>query len=150
MRNFTIIVLIFCIQSCIKQKTEFVLLGTVHSPTENFNADSLYNIFDKIKPDVILYEVDSSFFTDDFHFKNKLKGNEYLATTRYMENHQVIVRPYDFTGRNEYRIEIGSRPTDGKALKMLDSLFQTKQLGKECSDIYEQYKEINESLNNLA
>ena len=49
--------------SCQSPPTEVVLLGTVHQPVENFNADTLYDILVDIEPDVILYEVDSSFFT---------------------------------------------------------------------------------------
>ena len=138
------------IGSCTKPKTELILLGTVHQPVENFNADSLYNILVSISPDVILYEVDSSFFTDQFEFKTSWKSNEFKATSKYVELKEVIIRPYDFTGRNEYRRAIGSRPTDGLAKALLDSLYQASQLNPADQLLYESYLQINDTLNALA
>lgn len=131
-------------------RTELVLLGTVHQPVENFNADSLYNILVKIEPDLILYEVDSSFFTDQFEFNTSWKSNEFIATTKYIELHDIMVRPYDFTGRNEYRKKIGARPTDGLAKALLDSLYLSEQLNPADQLQYESYLQVNDTLNALA
>ncbi|NER13633.1 hypothetical protein GWK08_09305 [Leptobacterium flavescens] len=151
-RIFTFLILAgFFVQSCDDhKKTELILLGTIHSPTQNFNSDTLYNILVRIKPDVILYEVDSSFFDDNFRFNRPLKSNEFLAVSGYRSNYPVEVRPYDFTGRNEYRITVGSRPTDSKALKLLDSLYRQKLLKEEHERIYSDYQKLNESLNSLV
>ena len=136
--------------SCMNQKTELVLLGTVHQPIENFTPDSLYDILVKIKPDLILAEVDSSFFTEDFKFNRTWDSNENIATIKYMENFEVDVRPYEFTGRNEYRIAIGARPTDSKATALLDSLYVNDLLKSEHKKIYEEYLSVNDSLNSLV
>ncbi|WP_186757962.1 hypothetical protein [Echinicola salinicaeni] len=136
--------------NCSNKKTELVLLGTVHETVHNFNADSLYNILTKIKPDLILFEVDSSFFTQEFEFKKTWDSNENIATVRYMNNFEVDVRPYEFTGRNEYRIKIGSRPTDSKAYEMLDSLYRNNQLDEPNKNIYQTFQAVNDSLNALA
>jgi hypothetical protein len=138
------------LQSCSNKKTELVLLGTVHQPIQNFNSDSLYNILVKIKPDLILFEVDSSFFTKNFKFKKTWKSNENIATIRYMNNFDVDVRPYEFTGRNEYRIKIGSRPTDSKAINLLDSLHKNNSLNSSNNKTYEDFLEVNDSLNSFA
>lgn len=122
--------------SCTSKKTELVLLGTVHQPIENFTPDSLYNILVKIQPDLILFEVDSSFFTEEFEFNTTWESNENIAVVKYMKNFEVDVRPYEFTGRNEYRIKIGSRPTDGKAIEMLDSLYKGNQLDSLNQKVY--------------
>lgn len=122
--------------SCTSKKTELVLLGTVHQPIENFTPDSLYNILVKIQPDLILFEVDSSFFTEEFEFNTTWESNENIAVVKYMKNFDVDVRPYEFTGRNEYRIKIGSRPTDGKAIEMLDSLYKGNQLDSLNQKVY--------------
>ena len=136
--------------SCAPKRTELVLLGTVHQPIKNFTPDSLYNILVKIKPDLILFEVDSSFFTKEFQFKKTWESNENIATVKYMNNFDVDVRPYEFTGRNEYRIKIGSRPTDSRALKLLDSLYKSNQLDSLNNNIYQNFLEINDSLNSFA
>lgn len=127
-----------------------VLLGTVHQPVQNFTPDSLYNILVKIKPDLILFEVDSSFFTKEFDFKKTWKSNENIATVKYMNSFDVDVRPYEFTGRNEYRIKIGSRPTDSKAFELLDSLYRNNQLNSLNKRVYQNFLEVNDTLNSFA
>lgn len=136
--------------NCTQKKTELVILGTVHQSVENFNPDSLYNILVRINPDLILFEVDSSFFTKDFKFKKTWDSNENIATTKYMSHFEVDVRPYEFTGRNEYRKKIGSRPTERKALKLLDSLYKKGELDSLDNIIYKKYLEVNDSLNSFA
>lgn len=148
------IVLSICIgllfYNCSEKKTELVLLGTVHEPIQNFTPDSLYNILVKIKPDLILFEVDSSFFTDEFEFNRTWDSNENIATVKYMKNYEVDVRPYEFTGRNEYRIKIGSRPIDGLVSELVDSLYRTNQLDTLSRKIYQKFLEVNDSLNSFA
>ncbi len=146
----TISTLLLIVQSCTNKKTELVLLGTVHQPIQNFNPDSLYNILVKIRPDLILFEVDSSFFTKEFKFKKPWESNENIAVIRYMNNFDVDVRPYEFTGRNEYRIKIGSRPTDSKASNLLDSLYKNNLLDPLNNKIYESFLKVNDSLNSFA
>ncbi|WP_223033500.1 hypothetical protein [Hanstruepera marina] len=151
MRRFLgLIVMSVLLCCCAPKKKELVLLGTVHQPVENFSPDSLYNILVKIKPDLILFEVDSSFFTSAFEFKKTWDSNENIATVKYMNTFDVDVRPYEFTGRNEYRIKIGSRPTDGKASQLLDSLYKNNLLEAGDSKTYEHFLKINNSLNALA
>ncbi|MEP2773521.1 MAG: hypothetical protein ABJH05_15320 [Fulvivirga sp.] len=137
-------------ESSIKKQTELILLGTVHQPVEHFNSDSLYNILVKIKPDLILFEVDSSFFTEEFQFKSTWESNENLATVKYMNQFDVDVRPYEFTGRNEYRIKIGSRPTDSRAIGLLDSLYRSNMLALQEQKIYAAFVELTDTLNSFA
>lgn len=146
--SFIFICLLF--YNCKSNKTELVLLGTVHQPIENFTPDSLYNILVNIKPDLILFEVDSSFFTKEFEFKKPWNSNENIATVKYMNNFEVDVRPYEFTGRNEYRLKIGSRPTDGMALQLLDSLYKNNRLDVFNKKIYQKFLKVNDSLNSFA
>ena len=145
---FTVICLLF--SSCTDKRTELVLLGTVHQPIKNFTPDSLYNILVRIKPDLILVEVDSSFFTNEFKFNKTWDSNENIATVRYMENFNVDVRPYEFTGRNEYRRKIGARPTDSQVLELLDSLYNTNELDTLDKRTYRKFLEVNDSLNSFA
>jgi len=137
--------------SCEKNSTELILLGTLHSPVKNFNQDSLFSVLNKIKPDVILYEVDSTFFDENFNFKNELNSVEYYAVKKYLSLYKkTIIRPYDFTGRNSYRIEVGSRPVDNYTLKILDSFFKDNQLNKLHAETYDTYKMLNDTLNSIA
>ena len=145
-RSICISIIITLLLSCVKKQTNLVIIGTVHEPAKNFNPDSLYNILVQVKPDVILYELDSTFFDSDFNFTKELFSNEFIATTRYTKNHNTIVRPYDFTGRNQHRINIGSRPTDGKVHELLDSLYLNGFLVENHHRIMSRYKKINKTL----
>ncbi len=151
MRIFLLLTFIVSLfYNCTSKRTELVLLGTVHQPIQNFTPDSLYNILVRIKPDVILFEVDSSFFNENFEFNKTWESNENIATVKYIKNFKVDVRPYEFSGRNEYRIKIGARPTDSKATKMLDSLFNHNVLDSLHKNIYKDYIKINDSLSSFA
>lgn len=136
--------------ACQSPKSNIVLIGTVHQPIEHFNADSLYTILEKVSPDLILFEVDSSFFTEDFKFIKTWDSNENIAVVRYMETHKVDIRPYDFTGRNEHRIAIGSRPTDSKATSLLDSLYKENVLSSTDRVSYERFQQLTNELNSYA
>ena len=147
-----ILTTVLLFQSCTKPtpKTELILLGTVHRPVENFNVDSLYKLFVDLQPDLILIEYDSSAFNDQFEFTMTWDGLENNTTIKYKENHPVQLRPYDFTGRNEYRRKIGSRPTDKKATKLLRTMYANGELNDEDKAIFEAYKVVNDSLNIVA
>lgn len=149
-RILFVLALSILLYSCSNKPTEVILLGTVHQPVKNFNADSLYNILVDIKPDLILFEVDSSFFTPNFQFNKTWNSNENVATVKYMNNFDVDVRPYDFTGRNQYRKDIGSRPTDSKTLKLLDSLYKNSALNNKDKTTYQEFLTISDSLNTFA
>ena len=145
----TFIILAFL--SCQGQPAEVIILGTVHQPVENYNADSLYNILTRIQPNVILCELDSSFFTEALNLRERDNGgNEHQATVRYAENFPVKVRPYEFEGRNQYRVEQGIRPTDGFVWSLLDSLYKQNQLTQNQRGIMDQYYQLTDSLNSFA
>ena len=107
-----------------------LLLGTVHNPTKNVTADSIYDILQKFKPDIILMELDSTFFYEDFTYKFLFNGNEMVATTRYkMQHPEVQLRPIEFEGRETYRDQIGIYPEITLEFgSILQQLSQTNRL----------------------
>ena len=65
--------LIFCLfilcSLCRMQgQTEVCLVGTKHNPCTYFNSDSVYAILLRVQPDVVLMELDSTFFDKNFRF----------------------------------------------------------------------------------
>ena len=80
-------------------QTNFYIVGTVHDRTRNFNPDSVLNILAKLKPDLILIELDSSFFDNDFNLKIRTPTNETLGINKYVSKHPTPIRPYDIKGR---------------------------------------------------
>lgn len=106
--RFLVYILLLC---CGTQKmysqTELCIVGTYHDERKYINSDSIYNILLKIKPDVILIELDSALFTKDFCFDLKkypdlLSTNENIGAEKYRSQFKVDLRPFDMTGRNEY------------------------------------------------
>ena len=80
-----------------------VVVGTVHNKTDNFTVQGLYDIIERVKPDLILVELDSSFFTPLMSIKPESVRisleNETVA--KYQEAHGTPIRPYDIEGRNK-------------------------------------------------
>ncbi len=139
--------LILTASFCLAQQTEVTIIGNIHQPVPNYNANTLYNILTKIHPDFLLQELDSSFFDSDFQFKENPTENEGIASARYIAQYPATkMRPFDFEGRNEYRKEIGSRPTDGLTIDLLDSLYNQNLLSKRQSEIYKTYEGLLEPL----
>jgi hypothetical protein len=89
--------------SSINDTTSIVILGTVHNRTEKFTNDSLLNIIKRVNPDLILMELDSSFFTESMSIKPEFQkiSLENTVLTDYLKYYKVQVRPYDIEGRNK-------------------------------------------------
>lgn len=81
-------------------QTNIYIVGTVHDRTNNFNSDSIFSILTKLKPDLILMELDSSSFDRDFNLIDRTRTNETLGVKKYLSKHPTLIRPYDINGRN--------------------------------------------------
>ena len=98
MRLVITILLIYCIPA--EGQTSLYIVGAVHKSSKNFNSDSITSILTRLKPDLILLELDSSFFDKDFKFKFKPRSNENVGTKEYISKHPTLIRPYDIKGRH--------------------------------------------------
>lgn len=87
------------------------VIGTSHNNTIFCNVQILDSVLNLIKPDLILEELDSSFFTSDFrydtvNYPSILHGSESspadIASNNYQKSHKVDIRPFDITGRNKF------------------------------------------------
>lgn len=88
-------------------QTEVCLVGTKHNPCAYFNSDSVHVILSRVRPDVVLMELDSTFFDRDFRFNlerypDLLSTNEIIGAHRYQQEQGVDLRPFEITGRNEW------------------------------------------------
>jgi hypothetical protein len=83
--------------------TSIVIVGTVHNSTKKFTGDSLLNIIKRINPDLILIELDSSFFSSDMTIKPEFQqiSLENTVISNYLKTNKVLIRPYDIEGRNK-------------------------------------------------
>ena len=101
--RFIIFLILCCGSYNAYSQTEICVVGETHEECSYMNRDSVYNILFNIKPDVILIEMDSSIFTNDFRFNeepNSYWGNQMLGAEKYHSLHKVDLRPFDMEGRN--------------------------------------------------
>lgn len=148
MKKTIIILLAFLLTNySFAQKTEVIVIGNIHQPVPNYNSDTLLTILQKLKPDFLLQEIDHSFFNADYTFKKPPTENEGIASAKYIQEHpKTKMRPFDFEGRNEYRKINGFNPTEGLAIKLLDSLYHKGKLTKRQARIYKKYNDLLEPL----
>ena len=153
--NLLALLLLITFSSCKTEKkaeseTEIIVIGTQHKPVPNFNSDILFDILEEVKPDLILLELDSIKFTPDFKLK-EVKENELLASEKYRLKYPTTkLRPFEFEGRNQYRIDKGMRPTDGLTLKLIDSLYKADLLTASEAEIFKAYQDALEPLKVIA
>lgn len=98
---------ILCSLCRVQGQTEVCLVGTKHNPCTYFNSDSVYAILLRVQPDVVLMELDSTFFDKNFRFDlekypDLLSTNENIGAHRYQQERGVDLRPFEITGRNEW------------------------------------------------
>lgn len=117
--------------------TEVIIIGTTHNETENFNPDSLYNIFTKIQPYVILMESDSTYMTSDFQLKENIKdiANETKAVTKYLETNNALLRPYDIANRDNYLNNLRRRRTERSFFEELTELYESGRMSSNVSEL---------------
>jgi hypothetical protein len=104
-KNLTILLLI-TVSICYGQK-QIWLIGTAHEEKNYINVDSLTYALDKIKPDLILVELEEKYFTEDYQFNlekypDLLSTNENIASYKYQQLHTVKLLPFEIEGRNEF------------------------------------------------
>lgn len=132
-----------------KQKTEIIIIGTVHFPTKNITADTIYKVLENEKPDMILMESDMTNFNSDFSFKKTYDENEWNAILNYKKNFKnTLFRPIEFEGRNDYRRQNGIQNTDPvwNEINVLDSL---NTLSAKHKKIWKRFIELADALNEL-
>src|SRR4051794_25072064 len=84
--------------------TEVFLIGTPHRASANLSGDSLVNVLKQIHPQVVLLELDSSFFDERGRLRSQFRdvSLEVSAVTRFAETAAVELRPFDIEGRNQF------------------------------------------------
>lgn len=146
MKAILLSILVIIIVSCndtSKSKGEVIVLGTVHFPTEQVNSDSIYKIIEKVNPDIIVMEADSSVFNADFSFKKTYDENEYNAVVKYVKTKpEIMVRPMEFEGRDAYRKKIGIYPEAGFIFNVLWEIVDAEDLPENDLELMYHYENL--------
>lgn len=139
MRTYIIILAFFalCFSESRADSTEVIIVGTVHYETENFNTDSLYNIFVDIEPDLILMESDASYMTEDFMLRPGYEdiANETRAVTKYLLVSKPLLRPYDIENRDHFLFNTHRRKTERSFFEELSALYGDGKLSTYASQL---------------
>lgn len=120
--------------------TEIVIIGTVHKETNSFKTNDLVTILMRVMPDIILCEYDHSFFTKDFQFVRNFGGLEQTSVISYAKNHQVLLRPYDIEGRNEFYSASKSFEREDSLIKGIRELARGNKLDSESQKVLDQIR----------
>lgn len=109
--------------------TEIIVIGTTHAETADYSSLVLQQMLDRVRPSVILYEVDSSFFDSDGRLKAQYRdGQEGKAVWLYHLNTGVPIEPYEMEGRNQYYEKTNYFAREAAFSEKLSALFERGQL----------------------
>jgi hypothetical protein len=152
--------------SYIDTNTTVCILGTVHTSNKNYNADSIFEIINTFKPDLILTEADTAIYKNVLKEYEKLKipffakigrglgfgkdeENETRAVRKYKYLHPLIdIRPYDYEGRNEFHSKYKILSEPDVVMTEIQNLFDSNALSKNHRNIWTAWLLINDTLNN--
>jgi hypothetical protein len=95
-------------------------------------------------------ELDSSFFSADFQFTKDVKENEFIAVKKYRERIDVVVRPYDYTGRNDYHKKLRVKKNYKEVLAIIDTLYRSAMLDNEQRNTVEAFYRVGKALDVVA
>ncbi|MGB3849151.1 MAG: hypothetical protein WA958_04240 [Tunicatimonas sp.] len=136
-----IVILFLIVPLTVTGQTNLYIVGTVHARTKNFNPDSVLNILSKLKPDLILVELDSSFFDDEFNLKIRTPTNETIGIKKYVSKRPTPIRPYDVRGRKR---AINVIEVEAESLDRISSIKQ--RLDASQRQTYIDFKRTNEEV----
>lgn len=145
--------------------TEVFILGTLHKSTDNVTYDDLYNLLEKIKPNIILFETDSSSFDKEMNFKTrwwrmklpdlldkyKQSNLEEIAVQKYLyHNKNAIVRPYEWSLRDKFHKEYNILTTPNLVFQKLDKLNSNNKLTRTQKSVLENFYSLTNQLDKFG
>lgn len=125
-------------------QNEIWLIGTAHEENNYINPDSLTNIFNKIKPDLILIELEETHFTKDFKFNTEkyplddfLTTNENIASYHYQRLNEIQLRPFDLNGRHDFYKKEKYHEKENKMFGEMLNLYREDKFSENCKIDFE-------------
>lgn len=130
-------------------QTYLTIIGTQHNPTDNINSRSIYDQLNKIKPDVVLMEQDSSTMSEDGDFLINTDELEPIAVKRLLKDYSVIVRRFDYKNRNKFYNDNQIFKKENTFFHSLDSLYSNKLMDSLSITVYQNMIGVNTILNTM-
>jgi hypothetical protein len=112
-----------------QQPAAIIVIGTTHQETADFSSARLQQMLAEIKPDVILYEVDSSFFdAQGLLLAPYRQGQEGRAVWQHHLSTGTPIEPYEMEGRNQYYKKTNYFAREAAFSKQLSAVSEQGQL----------------------
>lgn len=133
-------------------QTTITIIGTVHNATPAFSKAHLYQILEKIKPDLILFEFDSLLMGPEMKFRKEfLNIFEVSVIDSFLTNHSnVIVRPFDIEGRNSFFLKSNYFTLEAKMFNDIGRLYKADSLSPAHMVVNKKALDLNELVNKYA
>jgi hypothetical protein len=120
------------------------LIGTTHKERQYVNADSILLALNRVRPDVILMELEAKHFTKDFKFdtatyplKDYLVTDENKASYQYQQQRGIQLRPFDIEGRHAFYEKEQYRERENKLFATIMTLYKSNKLSAACKTDFE-------------
>lgn len=127
MKKFIFSIFCLTLSACVlgseTDKPEVVFIGTLHQDTDQFTSNDLLTTLRCIAPDVILVERDKYMLAKNgWYLDNDKPELEEKAVRKYREESQFAMHPYDYEGRNRYKLKHQFRDRSKALQKDIDTL----------------------------
>ena len=141
MKKVLTILLFLIVSICYGQK-QIWLIGTAHEEKNYINADSLIHAIEKVKPDLILVELEEKYFTKDSQFNlerypDLLSTNENIASHKYQEMHAVRLLPFEMEGRNDFYKKENYFEKENQMFGEMLNLYEDNEFSENCKTEFE-------------
>ncbi|RNI27427.1 hypothetical protein EFA69_14935 [Rufibacter immobilis] len=142
--KFIFLVLALLVTSSGYSQNHIWLIGTVHQEKNYINTDSLTAALSRIKPDLILMELEDKHFTKDFKFNTEkypledfLVGIENIAIYKYQQQYGTQLRPFDINGRHEFYQKENYQERENKMFSEMLNIYKNNKLSESCKVDFE-------------
>lgn len=132
------------------------LIGTAHEENKYINPDSLTTALNRIKPDLILIELEEKHFTKDYNFdltkypiEDYLTNNENIASYKYKQQHGTELRPFDINGRHDFYEKENYREKENKMFGEMLNMHKNNKFSEGCKIDFEVLLSALNSYSNL-
>jgi hypothetical protein len=136
------------------EKSNLLILGTLHSGGKKINSNSIYEVLVNFKPDIILLEVESDLFERENILKSSFDGsdnNEFLAVLRYQKDHpNVQLKPAELENKNVFRKNLGIYSEAGFVFNKIQELDSLNKLNDKEKSILLKLNRYDNLVNKIA
>ncbi|RIV19886.1 hypothetical protein DYU11_23485 [Fibrisoma montanum] len=120
------------------------LIGTAHEKNNYINPDTLTAALNKIKPDLILIELEEKHFDKDYNFNTSkysindyLTTNENIASYKYKQQRGTQLRPFDINGRHDFYEKENYQVKENNMFKEMLDFYKSNKLSEDCKVDFE-------------